>query len=215
MRSVFLPGRRGIAALRMAAFVGLICVGAAACGAQQGQSGSGPRAAGSSQPSTSAGGGHGTGSSEVACSAAQLDVTLDLKSAGVAAGTSVIPLDFTNVSTHGCRLAGYAFVTFTTSSKGRQVGAPSTADRAVTAKSLQLSAGKTAHLWLRMIQAANLPAVQCKPKTVAGLRVRLPGQASAIFIAHRFRTCAKRVHGADILTVEPFQAGRAHSGTAQ
>jgi len=150
-----------------------------------------------------------------ACTTAHLVVTLDLSSAGVAAGTSLIPLDFTNVGATTCRLAGFAFVTFATSRSGSQVGAAATADRSVAAKTLLLGAGQTGHLWLKIVQAANLPTSQCRPQTVAGLRVRLPGQASAIFVAHQFMTCAKRVHGTDILTVEPFQAGRAHSGTAQ
>jgi hypothetical protein len=140
---------------------------------------------------------------------------LDLKSAGVAAGSSLIPLDFTNVSTKSCRLAGFAYVSFATKYEGKRIGPAATADRAMTARTLLLGAGKTAHLWLRLATAADLPVRLCRPKKVAGLQIRLPGQAASIFIAHRFKTCAKRVRGTDILTVEPFQAGRAHAGTAQ
>jgi hypothetical protein len=150
-----------------------------------------------------------------ACTTAHLDVRLDLKSAGVATGTSLVPLDFTNVAATACRLGGYATAEFATSKSGGQVGAASTADRGLAAPTLLLGAGKTAHLWLRIAQTTNLPASKCRPETVAGLRVRLPGQGSAIFIAHKFTTCTKHVDGTDILTVEPFQAGRARSGTAQ
>jgi hypothetical protein len=204
MHGTKFPSRPGISALRSCVLFGLICVVAAGCGLQNPRSG-GPAGEQSSSPVVAA----------AACDAAQLNATLDLRSAGVAAGESLIPLDFTNVSAADCTLAGFAFVTFTTSRAGGQVGAAATADRSLTSRSLLLGAGKSAHLWLRVVEAANFPTAQCRPEVVAGLRVRLPGQGSTIFLAHQFTTCAKRVHGTDILTVEPFQAGRARPGTAQ
>ena len=205
MHRVFLPKRRGIGALRRCALIGLICAAAAGCGTQS-EAGS----------HSAAGSGHSMNPpGETACEAAHLDVQLDLKSAGVAAGTSLIPLNFTNVSTSSCKLAGYAWISFASKYQGKRIGPAATADRALAAHALLLGAGKTAHLWLRMVAAADLPARLCRPKKVAGLQVRLPGQAASIFIAHRFLTCAKRVRGTDILTVEPFQAGRARAGTAQ
>jgi hypothetical protein len=213
MPNICSPVRVVLLALRACALVGLICGVAAGCGLQATHQASGHhKAAGRSK------GGGGKGSGTVvsdACTTARVVVTLDVKSAGVAAGTSLMPLDITNVGTATCRLAGFAFVTFATSRSGGQVGAASTADRSVAARTLLLGAGQTAHLWLKIAEAADLPTAQCQPRTVAGLRVRLPGQETAVFIAHQFMTCAKRVHGTDILTVEPFQAGRAHLGTAQ
>ncbi|HUC57997.1 MAG TPA: DUF4232 domain-containing protein [Streptosporangiaceae bacterium] len=206
MHRVFRPERPARAALGRCALIGLICVAAAGCGtASSGQS---DKAAGRGQHPANPPG-------DTACTTAHLDVTLDLKSAGVAAGTSMIPLDFTNVSTSSCKLAGYAWISFASKYQGKRIGPAATADRALAAHALLLGAGKTAHLWLRMVAAADLPARLCRPKKVAGLQVRLPGQAASIFIAHRFLTCAKRVRGTDILTVEPFQAGRARAGTAQ
>ena len=149
------------------------------------------------------------------CATANLGVWVNLTEGSVAAGTASFPLDFTNLSSVSCRLAGFAYVSFAKSSSGAPVGAAAAADRAVTARTLLLGAGKTAHLWLRMVATADLPAKQCRPKTVAGLLVRVPGQSATIFISHRFTTCALRVRGTDILTVEPFEAGRARAGTAQ
>jgi hypothetical protein len=205
------------------AVFGLIGLSAVGCGLQGGHPGTaaGPSlshnpggAAGpslshnpSASPSSTAVGGP--------CTAAQLKVTLDLKSAGVAAGTSLIPLDFTNTSAVSCRLTGFAAVSFVTSNAGRQVGAAAAVDRGLSPRNLRLVAGDSAHLWLRLVEAANFPASACGPKTAAGLLVRLPGQATSIFVAHQFTACAKRLRGTDILTVEPFQAGRARAGTAQ
>jgi hypothetical protein len=194
--------------LRPVVALGLVCLGAAACGLQSGHH----AATGATKSPGSAG---GTGAAGGPCTVAQLKVSLDLKSAGVAAGTSLIPLDFTNVSAANCQLTGFADVSFVTSSSGHQVGPAATVDRSLSPQSLRLGAGANAHLWLRLVQAADLPMSSCKPKTVAGLLVRLPGQATSIFVAHEFTTCAKRVRGTDILTVEPFKAGLARAGTAQ
>lgn len=208
MRNRYSAGQSGSTVLRICALIGLICVIAAGCGGQSPHAASGHhQAAGLGK--------HFRTSASGACTTAHLDAKLDLKSVGVAAGTSLVPLDFTNVTAASCRLAGYATAVFATSRSGSQVGAASTADRSLAAPTLLLGAGKTAHLWLRIAQTANLPVSKCRPETAAGLRVWLPGQVSPIFIAHKFMTCAKRIHGTDILTVGPFQAGRARSGTTQ
>jgi hypothetical protein len=200
-------------ALRHCAVLGLIGLAAAACGMQHGHQAGSPAAGGASESPSSSGSTQAVGGS---CTAAQLNVTLDLKSAGVAAGTSLIPLDFTNTSTVTCDLTGFADVSFVTSSAGHQVGPAATVDRSLSPQSLRLVAGDTAHLWLRLVEAADLPTATCEPKNVAGLLVKLPGQATAIFVRHEFTTCAKPLHdGTDILTVEPFQPGRARAGSAQ
>lgn len=199
--------------LRHCAALGLICLTAVACGMQRGHQAGGRGTGGVSESPSP-----GSSSTQAAggpCTAAQLSVTLDLKSAGVAAGTSLIPLDFTNTSKVSCDLTGFAAVSFVTSSAGHQVGPAATVDRSLSPRNLRLVAGNTAHLWLRLVQAADLPASTCRPKAVAGLLVKLPGQATSIFVRHQFTTCAKRLHGTDILTVEPFQAGKARAGTAQ
>ncbi|HXS66696.1 MAG TPA: DUF4232 domain-containing protein [Streptosporangiaceae bacterium] len=204
--------RRVFMVLRRSGALGLIGLGAAACGLQS------QHQTGSSQPGTGVTQSPGSRSSTSAggpCTTEELKVSLDLSSAGVAAGTSLIPLDFTNVGTANCELTGFADVSFVTSSSGHQVGPAATVDRSLSPQSLRLGAGRSAHLWLRLVEAADLPMSTCKPKNVAGLLVRLPGQATSIFIAHQFTTCAKRVHGTDILTVEPFKAGLARAGTAQ
>ncbi|HEY3905936.1 MAG TPA: DUF4232 domain-containing protein [Streptosporangiaceae bacterium] len=199
-------------ALRHCAALGLIGLAAAACGMQHGHQTGSPSTGGASESPSSGGSTQAVGSP---CTAAQLRVTLDLKSAGVAAGTSLIPLDFTNTSTVTCILTGFADVSFVTSSAGHQVGPAATVDRSLSPQSLRLVAGDKAHLWLRLVQAADLPTTTCEPKNVAGLLVKLPGQATSIFVRHQFTTCAKRLHGTDLLTVEPFQAGRARAGSAQ
>lgn len=149
------------------------------------------------------------------CQTADMKVRLDLHSAGVAAGTSYIPLDFTNLSAGSCRLSGFPAVTLATSGTGKQVGTAAVDARNETVQAMELRSGQTAHIWLRLASVANLPAATCRPVTAAGLRVTLPGQRRSVYLSHRLTVCAGRVPGTDILTIEPFHPGRAKPGTAQ
>ena len=146
---------------------------------------------------------------------AQMQVRLDTGSAGVAAGSSYLPLDFTNVGAASCTLAGFPQVSVAASSAGKQLGAAGTLDRGATAQLMVLSAGQSAHIWLRLVEVTNIPAAQCHPVAAAGLRVSLPGQQQGTFVAHAMTTCARSVAGTDVLTVEPFRPGAARPGTAQ
>ncbi len=201
--------RRAVApAIRCGLMCGVALV-VAACGLQKGPQAGHPHTAG-----TRAAGSH-TRAAGPACTPGDLKITLDVHAAGVAAGTSYLPVDFTNSSANDCTLDGFPLVTLTTGQSGQQVGAAATADHSVTPPSLNLPAGHTAHIWLHVTSVANMPAAQCSPVTAAGFRITLPGQAGAIFLGFPVTTCAKPVHGTDVLTVEPFQAGKARRGTAQ
>jgi hypothetical protein len=160
--------------------------------------------------------GTGTGTAAVAgCAASSLRVTLDIHAAGAAAGSSFLPLDFTNISRSTCRLAGYPVVSFASGASGRPVGTAAALDRSVRARPVALAPGATAHAWLQVIDATNFPARQCHPVMADGLRVNLPGQRADSYVSHAFAACAAAMHGSEILTVQPIQPGRARRGTAQ
>ncbi len=148
------------------------------------------------------------------CAASALRIRLDTSAAGVAAGTSLVPLDFTNTTSASCALAGYPTVSFAASQAGGQVGEPGAADRTAAPERLLLAPGESAHVWLRLASAENFPATQCGPVTVAGFRVWLPGWAAGSFVACSALICAKVIHGSQILTIEPFSPGLARRGTA-
>jgi len=186
------------------ALIGMISLLAAACGLQRGpqgepQGGSGPR----HQESPG-----------LACSQADVRLRIDLRSAGVAAGTEYLPLDFTNVSRLRCALTGLPTVTATTGAGGRRVGSAAVADGS-NGDPLVLPAGGSAHLWLRLAETANLPPASCRPTRAAGFRVTLPGQDRAVFVRHPMITCARRVPGTDVLMIEPLRSGLARPGTAR
>jgi hypothetical protein len=145
----------------------------------------------------------------------EFKIRLDIQSAGVAAGTSYLPIDFTNVGSATCRLAGFPQVSIAAGSTGKQIGAPATRDSSIAATPMVLAAGQTAHIWVRLANVVNLPAAKCEPVIAAGLMVSLPGQPQATFLGHQLTGCARQGTGTDVLTVEPFRPGMAQPGRAQ
>ncbi len=216
-----------IASARRPLLVCVIACLAAGCGLQKE-----PQAGGHLSPAGQRGtrathparpGGHGSppaGSASpqaiaATCTMPDITIRLDTGSAGVAAGTSYLPLDFTNNGGASCLLAGFPEVTFAASQRGRQIGAAATQDRGAAAQTMTLAAGQTAHIWLRLAEVANLPATRCRPVQAAGLRIGLPGQSQLTFVPHPLLACGRTVGGMDVLTVEPFRPGLARPGTAQ
>lgn len=161
---------------------------------------------------------HGT-STSVACAPSNIKVRLDTSSAGVAAGTSYVPLDFTNVSSAGCRLAGFPSVSLASGPHGTPIGSAAAPFPGATgssgATSLVLPSTAAAHAWVHIADVANIPSAQCDPVRAAGFLVTLPGQATTAFVRYPVTTCADGVSGMQILTVEPFYPGLAKPGTAQ
>jgi hypothetical protein len=201
------------AALAVTAILAAGCGSAAApsggpAGAASGTSPAGvatssPATAGGSKPATVA-----------ACATSELKVTLVSSAAGAAAGSSYVPLEFTNASGRSCTLAGYPAVAFASGTGGPQIGTAASAETSTHPATLVLAPGGVAHAWLQIVDVGNYPASQCKPVTAGGLRVGFSGTATAAFLAHPFQACAKAVHGSDVLAVFPLQPGAPRRGTA-
>ena len=152
----------------------------------------------------------------VSCPSSALRVALDPSVETVAAGSSYLPLDFTNTSQSACRLAGYPGVAFVTGVPGHQVGSPASRQSGLATHPVTLAPGATAHAWLVISAAANYPAGQCQPVTASGLRVQAPGQGGVSYVRHAFPACAATsLSGGSMLAVQPVQPGRAKRGTAQ
>jgi hypothetical protein len=149
-----------------------------------------------------------------ACVTADLKVTLDIKAAGAAAGSSYVPLEFINASGHPCTLSGNPAVTFAAGIGGPQIGTAATAEHDVSPATLTLAAGGIAHAWLQIVDVVNYPATKCKPVQAGGLRVALAAAQPAAFLPHSFQACANRMPGSTVLAVFPVQPGRARQGTA-
>ena len=148
------------------------------------------------------------------CPASALKITLKAAAAGVAAGSSLVPLEFENASGSACTLPDYPDVAFATSSAGPDIGAPATQQHAALASAVVLAPGALAHAWLQITDAANYPASTCKPVTARGLRVGFAPAAATAFVSKAIPACALKPDGSSILAVFPVQAGPARRGTA-
>ena len=158
-------------------------------------------------------GGQPTGA-VAACAPSALRVTLDSSAAGVATGSSYIPLEFTNSSARACTLSGYPAVTLTAGAAGPQIGNAAAAEQATRSTTLTLAPGGVAHAWLQIADVANYPASRCRPVQAGGIRVAFAGTDTAAFLPHSLQACANAMPGSSVLAVFPVQAGQAKRGTA-
>ncbi len=149
-----------------------------------------------------------------ACPGTGLQVRLAAAEAGAAAGSSYLPIEFTNATRSRCRLSGYPAVALAAGASGRAIGTPAAADPSVRPRPVLLAPGGTAHAWLQVQDAMNYPAAACRPVTAAGLRVAPPGHGAARYLPHPLPACATAPRGRGLLTIEPVQPGAARRGTA-
>jgi len=184
-----------------------------------------PHAASSRTPNTSTSSTaakNGSGTSETsgtsgtagltACGASSLRVAVDAGQAGGAAGSTYVPVTFTNTSSSACGMYGFPGVSFVSAddSAGHQIGAAAQQNAQFAKQSVKLPAGGVAHAWLQVAEAGNYPAASCGPVTAHWLRVFAPGQTAAIYVSHSFDACSSS--SAPLLTVMPVRAGQGKQG---
>jgi hypothetical protein len=148
-----------------------------------------------------------------ACRSASLRVTVNVRQAGGAAGSTYYPVDFTNTSGSACGMYGYPGLSFVTAASraGRQIGAAAQRNPQFGTKAVRLAADGVAHAWLQVAQAGNYPASACQPVTAHWLRVYAPGETVASYVNESFDACASA--NAPLLTVMPVRAGQGVQGT--
>lgn len=148
------------------------------------------------------------------CPASTLRVTVDKAKGSGAAGTSYVPLDFTNISSHSCDLYGFPGVSFVTGSGGSQIGSPASRQTTFGAQAVTLASGATAHAWLGIADAGNFPAASCQPVTAHWLKVYPPDQTQALYTQFTTTVCSKKVTGGSTpLTILPIRPGSGSPGT--
>ena len=182
-------------AIAAAAMLGSAAV-ATACGHTAGSSGSGshsisPASTAASTPSSSPGTPGGTS----ACATSVLRVTVATAQAGVAAGSTYYPINFTNTSQASCTLFGYPGVSFVAAASGSgQVGKPASRNAASTPRLVTLAAGGTAHAVFQVADAGNYPSPACNPVTAHWLRVFPPNQTAPAIIGFTSQVCSTTGH---------------------
>jgi Protein of unknown function (DUF4232) len=147
------------------------------------------------------------------CQPSSLQVTVNASQAGGAAGSTYVPVDFTNTSGSPCGLYGYPGMSFVTAGdgSGSQIGAPAQENPSFGKVPVQLAAGGAAHAWLQVAEAGNYPAATCQPVKAHWLRVYAPGETQALYVSHAFDACASA--STPLLTVMPVRSGQGVQGT--
>jgi hypothetical protein len=182
----------------------------------------GTAAAGGATPGkTSAAGGTAAGTGPAAsgiaglalCQPSSLQVTVNASQAGGAAGSTYLPVDFTNTSSSPCGLYGYPGMSFVTAGdgSGSQIGAAAQQNPSFGKVPVRLAAGGAAHAWLQVTEAGNYPSATCQPVTAHWLRVYAPGETRALYVSHAFDACSS--DSAPLLTVMPVRSGQGVQGT--
>ena len=141
-----------------------------------------------------------TGSASASgCATAGLKVKVDTSQGGAAAGSTYVPIDFTNTSSSPCTLFGYPGVSFVSGVPGSQIGRPASRNSAVAATTVTLAPGAVAHATLQVAQAENYSPSDCKPVTAHWLRIYPPNQFNAIYTKYTAQVCSAKL---------PHQLGR-------
>lgn len=121
-----------------------------------------------------------------------------------AAGSTYIPIVFTNISNVACTLYGYPGVAFAGGSPVSVIGRPATEDPATPRQLVTLDPGAAAYAQLRIVDAENYPAARCRLVTATYLQVIPPNQTTPVYIADSSPTCSNPI---DILTIQVVKPG--------
>jgi hypothetical protein len=150
------------------------------------------------------------GSGLAACTTSSLRVSVDISQGGAAAGSTYMPVNFTNSSGHPCSMYGFPGVSFVTGPGGSQIGAAAARNHGFSPVSVTLAAHGSAHAWLQVAQAGNYPSSTCHMVTATWLRVFPPGNTAAAYVSHTFPACSSAK--ASLLTVMPVRSGTGVQG---
>jgi hypothetical protein len=137
-----------------------------------------------------------------ACQSAALKVALGPGNA--AAGSQIIPIQFTNISTSACTLYGFPGVSFTGETYAVQVGPAAARNHASTEQVVTLAPGAVASAQIKIVDAQNYPAGTCGLTTASGILVYPPNLSNAVGLPFNGYAC---VHKWNVLTVNAVAAG--------
>lgn len=127
------------------------------------------------------------------CASSKLKVTVDTSQSGAAAGSTYVPIDFTNTSGDSCTLFGYPGVSFVSSPSGGELGKPATRNAGASAITVTLAPGGVAHATLQVAEAGNYSSSACTPVTAHWLRIFPPNQLTAVYARYTVQACSARL----------------------
>jgi uncharacterized protein DUF4232 len=156
------------------------------------------------------------GAAAAGCASSALTAHVDVAQGGAAAGSTYVPIDFTNTSGSACTLEGYPGVSFVRSPSGGRLGKPATRNPAAAASMVTLAPGAVAHATLQVAEAGNYSKSACSPVMAHWLKIFPPDQATAIYARYEVQACSARLPGklGSQLAVYVVRAGAGKAGQA-
>jgi eukaryotic-like serine/threonine-protein kinase len=154
-----------------------------------GGSGSTPQPTASSDPGGGAGAGPqpGDGGPISNCATSDLRVTKGGGDSG--AGSTNLPLVFTNTGDQRCQMRGFPGVSYVTDQGGSQVG-PSAVMTGARGGEVPLAPGASATAQARLVNVLNFPTAACRPTAVHALRIYPPGDTAPTYVPLDTKGCA-------------------------
>jgi hypothetical protein len=122
-----------------------------------------------------------------------------------AAGSTYLPIVFTNTGTASCTLYGYPGVSLAGGSPPAQIGAAAERNSSPAPTTVTLAPGGTANAVLQVTVAGDYPAATCKPTAATALVVYPPNQTASVSVPYSTTGCA--AHAVNILHVSVVHAG--------
>lgn len=139
---------------------------------------------------------------EPRCTLEMLDVTVGAPDPG--AGTTRIPLVFTNTDSERCALAGFPGVSIVGGGDGSMLGAAAVWESATPVEVQDIAPGAAVTAMLSMVSADALEG--CEPTAADGFRVYPPHGRDAIFLPmENLLGCTNA--SAELLRMDPVTAG--------
>ena len=129
---------------------------------------------------------------------------------GGAAGSTYVPIVFTNTSSSACTLFGYPGVSLAAGSPAAQVGKAASRSTTAAAAVVTLAPGQAGNALLRIVQALNYPKSICSPAPTTVLRIYPPNQTAAVDLAFTATGCTS--NSVNLLTVSVVQPGNGSNG---
>ncbi len=124
-----------------------------------------------------------------------------------AAGSTYIPIVFTNNSNVTCTLFGYPGVALAGGSPLSQIGLAATENPATPRRLVTIAPGAVASALLRIVAAQNYPAARCHQVTARYLQVYPPNQTTPIYVSYSSAACSKPIHLLTVDVVKPGSGG--------
>ena len=124
-----------------------------------------------------------------------------------AAGSTYVPIVFTNNSAATCTLYGYPGVSLAGGTPVRQIGVAADENQSTPRQLVTLNPGSSASALLRVVAAQNFPPARCHLVNAKYLQVYPPNQTTPIYVAYSAAACSKPVHLLTIDVVKPGTGG--------